>query len=428
MAQVMRMPEVLTGMVEAAVQTWLVSEGDTVAIGTPVAEVETEKAMVEIAADTAGVVAKLLIGEGDAVGVGAPILELRSAAEHSAASPDAGGADSASADASDQVGRDPAHDAPARPSVGADPRLEEKADPCAPRVFASPIVRRLAREHGIDLTTIRGTGDGGRIVRRDLDPMLLATIPSAAIEVAAAGPLFVADEDPGRSAANAAPRVIPLTGMRKAIARRLSESKSTVPHFYLTRHCDVSALLRLRSEANEASVRRVSVNDFVVKATARALMLIPQARVIWGGDHLAGFDTADIAVAVATDNGLLTPVVRRADALSVSQLSATIADLADRARAGRLRQDELEGGSFAVSNLGMYGVDEFSAILNPPQSGILAVGAIAERAVVIDGALEIRPMMTVTVSWDHRAVDGAVGAEWLRAFAEGIERPLSLML
>jgi pyruvate dehydrogenase E2 component (dihydrolipoamide acetyltransferase) len=216
--------------------------------------------------------------------------------------------------------------------------------------------------------------------------------------------------------------------MRRAIARRLTESKITVPHFYLTAHLEVDRLLALRAEANEGAARKLSVNDFLVKAVAVALTRVPAANAIWNGDSIRRFHGVDIAIAVAVDDGLLTPVVRRADRLSVLELSAQISALAERARSGQLRQVEVEGGSFAVSNLGMYGVDEFSAILNPPQSGILAVSTAKPRAVVRDGELAVATVMSVTLSADHRVVDGAVAAQWMSEFTGLVQRPLVLLM
>ena len=221
---------------------------------------------------------------------------------------------------------------------------------------------------------------------------------------------------------------IPHTGMRRAIARRLTESKASVPHFYVTADCRVDRLIALRAEVNATAPRKISVNDFIVKAVASALIDVPAANATWGDEATRRYDHVDLSVAVSTDGGLLTPVLRGVDTLTLSAISAAIVDLAARARAGKLRQQELEGGSFAISNLGMHGVDEFSAILNPPQSGILAVGAAKQRAVVEDGQLVVGTVMTVTLSADHRVVDGAVAAEWLAAFVRRIENPLSMLV
>lgn len=432
MAVLIRMPEVLTGVTEAAIQSWLVAVGDTVAADTPIAEIETEKAMVEFASEQGGTVVELVVPTGETVEVGRPIAILREAgdsdADVEAVKAQIGGASAAPAAPAAPA----AEAAPAAPAPAAAATAAPAAAPAAPaaptapaadgeRLFASPIVRRLARERGIDLAQVAGTGPGGRIVRRDLDGFT-APAPAAAAPATETAPAAAS------ASADETGEVIALSGMRKAIARRLTESKSTVPHFYLTAHCRVDELLALRAQVNAAAPRKVSVNDFVVKAAAQALIDVPDANAIWGGDHIRRFDTADIAVAVSTDGGLLTPVVRGIESLSVTALSETIADMAGRAREGRLKQHELEGGSFSISNLGMYGVDEFSAILNPPQSGILAVGAASQKAVVVDGELTVATMMTVTLSADHRVVDGALAAQWLQAFKTRIEQPLTILI
>jgi pyruvate dehydrogenase E2 component (dihydrolipoamide acetyltransferase) len=277
----------------------------------------------------------------------------------------------------------------------------------------------LAKEKGIDLAAVTGTGPGGRIVRRDLDRLpVREPAPIVSVE-----PTVSETSSPETGFSDT-----PLTGMRKAIARRLTESKTTVPHFYVTADCRVDALLDLRRTVNAAATTKVSVNDFVIKAVASALMEVPEANAIWNGDSIRRFGRANIAVAIAVDGGLLTPVLRGVDTMPLSVLSATAADLAERARAGRIQQAELEGGSFSLSNLGMYGVTEFSAILNPPHSGILAVGRATQRPVVVDGELAVGTVMTVTLSADHRVIDGAVAAEWMAAFVRRIENPLTILI
>ncbi|MDF2825985.1 MAG: branched-chain alpha-keto acid dehydrogenase subunit, partial [Mycobacterium sp.] len=306
-------------------------------------------------------------------------------------------------------------DAPRDPESAA-PVLEEASEPpveVAPqtngrRLFATPLVRKLAKERGIDLGTLTGTGPGGRIVRRDLDRLPAAAAARPAVAAAQNTPQ---KPDPTTEHAAAGYTDVPLTGMRKAIARRLTESKTTVPHFYVVGDCRVDALLELRRTVNQAGTVKVSVNDFVLKAAAAALVEVPEANSIWNGDSIRRFETVDIAVAVAVEGGLLTPVLRGVENLTVSAISARVGDLATRARAGKIKQGELEGGSFSISNLGMYGVTEFSAILNPPQSGILAVGAAVQKPVVVEGSVEVGTVMTVTLSADHRVIDGAV-AGW----------------
>jgi pyruvate dehydrogenase E2 component (dihydrolipoamide acetyltransferase) len=274
----------------------------------------------------------------------------------------------------------------------------------------------MAREQGLDLTAVSGTGPGGRIVRRDLDGL------EAAPKVAATA------SAPKASAAGGFTDV-PHTGMRRAIARRLTESKSTIPHFYLSADCRVDELLQMRKRVNDAATDKVSVNDFVVKAAAAAFADVPDANAIWTDDAIRRFDDVDIAIAVAIPGGLVTPVVRAVNRLTLTELAASIRELAGRGRDGKLKQQELEGGSFSVSNLGMYGTQEFSAIINPPQAGILAVGAASPRPVVgADGELTVANVMTVTLSADHRVVDGALAAEWLAAFVARIENPVRILI
>jgi pyruvate dehydrogenase E2 component (dihydrolipoamide acetyltransferase) len=295
------------------------------------------------------------------------------------------------------------------------------------RIFATPQARKMAKDKSLDLSSVRGTGPGGRIVRRDLEGLSAAPIAGpAAVKVAGESPASVVRQP--AQALQDAPTLIPHTGMRKAIARRLTESKSTVPHFYLTADCKVDALLALRAQINAASPVRVSVNDLVVKAISCAFVEVPEANVTWTDEGMLQHSSIDISVAVSTDGGLLTPVLRDVANLSITQVTTQVKDLVAKARDKRLRQDELEGGSFAISNLGMFGTQEFSAILNPPQSGILAVGAASPQPVVIDGALAIAQVMKVTLSADHRAVDGALAATWLAAFVRHIESPIGLLL
>jgi len=292
------------------------------------------------------------------------------------------------------------------------------------RLFATPLVRKLAQQRGIRLESVRGTGPGGRIVRRDLD-----RLPEpAAVADPAAAPRPGPDTPPAPQGPGSHYTDIPLTGMRRAIARRLTQSATTVPQFYVTADCRVDRLIELRRSVNETADRKVSLNDFVLKAVACALVEVPEANAIWNGDSIRRFDGVDIAVAVAVDGGLLTPVLRAVGTTALSALSAQVADVAERARDGRIQQHELEGGSFSVSNLGMYGVTEFSAILNPPQAGILAVGAATLRPAVVDGELATATVMTVKLSADHRVIDGATAAQWMSAFVRRIENPLTILI
>jgi len=419
MAIVIRMPEVLAGATEGVISHWSVKEGDEVAVGDVLAEIETDKAAVEYQAEEAGTVARLVQAAGKMVEVGEPIAVFAAAGDSDAdiekALADAGGA---------VAEEEPAPEAPVTeaPATPVEPAAAAAAEPAparaaGERVFASPIVRKLAREAGIDLSLVPGSGPNGRIVRKDYDAFVASGGAAKAAPAAAAAP---------HSASGFSE--IPHSSMRKAIARRLTESKSTVPHFYLKADCVVDKLLDARAQVNEGLGIKTSVNDWVVKAVAHALIKVPGANVIWTDKAMRQFDHADISVAVATEGGLYTPVIRGVDQLSIPEINTQIRTMAEKARGGTIKQEEIEGGSFAVTNLGMFGTEEFSAILNPPQSGILAVGAAREKAIAVDGALQVAQVMTVTLSADHRAVDGALAAEWMVAFKSAIENPLSLLV
>lgn len=465
MATTIRMPEVLAGAEEAAIQSWSVAVGDTVTVGQPFAEIETDKAVVEYAAETAGTVLQLLVAEGDSVDVGTPIAVLGEPGEAAPETPAAPAA-VASGEPEEEAPSDPES---ATPVADAAPVFDEESDapaapapaaadaPAAPvpaaadavpapqaqpettpaeasgskeRRFISPVVRRMAREQGVSLDGVEGSGPNGRIVRRDLEALIAAgpSEPAPAESAAPTAPAEPVAPAPAAAApAGAEPELIPHSRMRRTIARRLIESKTQVPHFYLTADCRVDRLLDLRRELNEAGTVKVSVNDLVVKAAAGAFLDVPEANRTWSDEGMLQHRTVDIAIAVSIDDGLVTPVVRGVEALSVSALGRQIADLAERARSGGLRQHEIEGGSFSVSNLGMFGTQEFSAIINPPQAGILAVGAARQAPVVVDGALQVGTIMTVTMSADHRVLDGALAARWLAAFVARIENPLTIL-
>lgn len=448
MATLIRMPEVAAGATEIVLSKWLVAPGSQVKVGDIIAEMETEKAVVDYAADTEGTVHKILVADGASVEVGSPIIVLLAAGEDASAG-DAlmGGAPTAPAEVapvapqvsspvvaqSSVVAQSPVHVAEL---LVVTPAVSEVAAPITDgsRVFVSPIVRKLGRESNVDFAKIIGTGPAGRIVRRDLENYL-ASGDAVAVTTSPAAPIL-APSIPSPTVGSEVAKLehssgyvtVPHTGMRRAIARRLTESKSTVPHFYLTADCKVDVLLELRKSINESSPVKISVNDFVVKAVAAALMDVPEANVIWNPDAMLKFESVDLAIAVSTEGGLLTPVIRGVEKRQLSNLSQAISEAAGRARAGKLRQEELEGGSFAVTNLGMFGTKEFSAILNPPQSGILAVGAASPRAIVEEGQIVVASIMTVTLSADHRAVDGALAAQWLAAFVKRIENPLSMLI
>jgi pyruvate dehydrogenase E2 component (dihydrolipoamide acetyltransferase) len=399
MATLLRMPEVAANATHARLAGWHKKEGEAVAVGDCLADVETDKAVIELSAEVGGVVGKLLVAAGEEVEVGAPIAVLLAAGE-----PDVDVATSAAA---------------ARGSAPS-PMQAAPENP-AGRVFASPLARRLGEQRGIDLASLRGSGPNGRIVKRDVDAA--SAIGQAVTSAPARQPGAVAVEAP-----SPAYREVPHSNMRRTIARRLFESKSTIPHFYLGADCRMDRLLALRAEINAAAPRKISVNDFIVRAVAVALRDVPGANVGWTETAMRHYAHADIAVAVSTDTGLLTPIVRNADSKPLSVISAEIADLAARARAGQLRPEEYQGGGFSVSNLGMYGVAEFSAIINPPQAAILAVGATQQLPVVDSGVLAVGTVMRCTLSVDHRAIDGALAGEWLAAFKHVIETPLAMLV
>jgi len=465
---IVRMPEVATGTGSAAVQSWLVAVGDSVSAGQAIVEIETEKAVVDYEIEVDGVFAEVLLAPGESADVGTPIAVIavdgqtiedaikEAGAERGGANTSADGSDAVQSQPEEALSEDEQSAergaGPAAAAASAPPSAAPAAPASAPsasaahgadrdpgeRQFVSPLVRRLAREQGIDLTGVVGSGPNGRIVRRDLEHLQATkAAPAPAPEEAAAPvqppapvqPAGASEQDPASTGHGPSFTDIPHTGMRRAIARRLAESKATVPHFYLAADCRVDELQALRAQLNQAASVKISVNDLVVKAAAWALKDVPEANATWGDDAIRQYDHADISVAVALPTGLITPVLRGVDQLSVTEVSAGLRDLAERAREGRLKQPEIEGGAFSVSNLGMYGVHEFSAIINPPQAGILAVGAATRRPVVsADGEIQAATVMTVTLSADHRVIDGAIAARWLSAFTTRIENPLSIII
>jgi pyruvate dehydrogenase E2 component (dihydrolipoyllysine-residue acetyltransferase) len=463
MATVIRMPSVLAGTTEAALANWLVKRGDTVAVGTPIAEIETEKALVEYAAEEAGIVGRLVLGAGDSGEIGDPIAVLVAAGETDADIDAALGVVASAPAGPAAPSPAPPPPAPPLPASGAPPsgsiaqmgpvEARVRANDTSAvgtgaaggRVFASPLVRKLAGERGVDLVAVTGTGPNGRIVRRDLERWLTGGSRPAAPDTAAPAPAAPAPAAPAVAVTGGAEHgtvrddslarradgatLIPHTPMRRAIARRLTESKATTPHFYLVTECVVDELLALRARVNQAAAVKVSVNDFVVMAVAAAFRDVPEANVTWSEEGLLAQPGVDLAIAVATDGGLVTPVLRGVERLRLSEIARAAADLAERARSKRLKQHEIEGGTFSVSNLGMYGTVEFSAIINPPQSGILAVGAARKQPVVTaDGSVAVATVMRCTLSVDHRAIDGALAARWLSAFTTRLENPLGAII
>ncbi|SMC52647.1 dihydrolipoamide acetyltransferase family protein [Kibdelosporangium aridum] len=461
MATLLRVPEVATGSTSALLTEWLVAENARFAAGDPLVVLETDKAAVEVEAEVDAVLLRALVPGGTNVETGSPIALLGSEAE-------AGDVDKLLAELG--VGATSAEEA------GPEPAQRE-------RVFASPLARKLLKEAGMTPDQVTGTGPDGRIVRRDVDKAIEAksaepkstgpssiarnSVESRPVDAKRVGPQSVGAEPVGAQSVDAHPvgaqsvnahpvepqsvgaqpiesqpvepqsvgvkpapghgEQIPLTRMRRAIARRLTESKRDIPHFYVRRTARIDALLVLRKQLNEVSPAKISVNDLVVRAVGVAHTQVPDANVIWTGDGMTRYSTVDVGIAVASSRGLVTPVLRGVEQSSPSAISRQVKEFARQADEGKLRQSDLEGGTITVSNLGMYGVDEFSAIINPPQSTILAVGAGRQAPVVVDGEVRVETQMTLTLSVDHRAIDGALAAQWMAAVVTALEEPLRLV-
>jgi pyruvate dehydrogenase E2 component (dihydrolipoamide acetyltransferase) len=425
MATNILMPALSPTMTEGTLARWLKREGDTIVAGDVIAEIETDKATMEVEAVDEGVLGRILVVDGTAnVAVNAPIAILVDSGEAVPDGAAAGGPTTVTKTAT------PALPPKAATSDVTAPRANgHDAKPPAPagRVFASPLARRMAGLAGIDLSAVKGTGPNGRIVRADVEQMRGAA-PTAAPRPA---PVTSA---PVMGPITAPHRLVPHSSMRKIIARRLTEAKQTVPHFYLSMDVALDALLKLRADLNRrakadgAGAFKLSVNDFIIKAAALALREVPQANASYTEEGTVLYDDVDISVAVAIPDGLITPIIRKADRKSLVVVSNEMKDLAARAKAGKLKPEEFQGGGFSISNLGMFGINNFAAVINPPQGAILAVGAGEQRAVVRDGALTVATMMTCTLSVDHRVIDGALGAQFLGAFRDLVEDPLGIML
>ena len=434
------MPALSPTMEEGTLAKWLVKEGDTVSSGDLIAEIETDKATMEFEAVDEGVVGKILIAEGsEGVKVNTPIAVLLEDGESaddidtSAAKPEAAPAADAAQEAASAGGSDAAA-APAAASATPAPAAPAAAD--GSRIFASPLARRIAADKGLDLSAIKGSGPRGRIIKVDVESATAA--PKAETKAAPAAAPAAAAAPAGPSADAVAKMYegrdyeeVKLDGMRKTIAARLTEAKQTIPHFYLRRDIQLDALLKFRSQLNKQLEPRgvkLSVNDFIIKAVALALQSVPDANAVWAGDRVLKMKASDVAVAVAIEGGLFTPVLKDSDMKSLSALSAEMKDLATRARDRKLAPHEYQGGSFAISNLGMFGIDNFDAIVNPPHAGILAVGSGVKKPVVgADGELTVATVMSVTMSVDHRVIDGALGADLLKAIVDNLENPMVML-
>ncbi|WP_323782681.1 pyruvate dehydrogenase complex dihydrolipoamide acetyltransferase [Thalassovita sp.] len=431
MATEILMPALSPTMEEGTLAKWLVKEGDTVSSGDLLAEIETDKATMEFEAVDEGIVGKILIAEGsEGVKVNTPIavlIEEGESADDIAAAPAAAPATEAT----------PAEASPApAPAAAAAPAPAAPAAADGSRIFASPLARRIAADKGLDLSQLKGSGPRGRIVKADVEtatakPAAAAPAPAAAPAAPAAAPAGPSADAVARMYESRDYTEIKLDGMRKTIAARLTEAKQTIPHFYLRRDIKLDALLKFRSQLNkqlEARGVKLSVNDFIIKAVANALQAVPEANAVWAGDKVLQLKPSDVAVAVAIEGGLFTPVLQDADMKSLSALSTEMKDLAKRARDRKLAPHEYQGGSFAISNLGMFGIDNFDAIVNPPHAGILAVGAGVKKPVVgDDGELTVATVMSVTMSVDHRVIDGALGANLLQAIVDNLENPMVML-
>ncbi|HZB56271.1 MAG TPA: pyruvate dehydrogenase complex dihydrolipoamide acetyltransferase [Reyranella sp.] len=426
------MPALSPTMTEGKLAKWHVKEGDSVKSGQVVCEIETDKATMEVEAVDEGKVGRLVVAEGaEGVKVNAVIAVLleegetevpKDAAAPAAAPPAAKPAAAAAPAAA------PAPAAP-KPASAAAPAPQPAAASGGARIFASPLAKRIAADKGLDLSRIKGSGPNGRIVKADVEsakPGAPAAAPAAApapraAPPAGAQPVFVAPGDTR----------VPHTSIRKVIARRMLESKQTVPHFYLTVDLEIDALLAARQAINVVAEKRgskVSVNDMMIKACAKALRDHPECNASWTEDEMIQYGAVDISVAVATDRGLITPIVRSADMKGLAQIATEMKDLAARAKTGKLKLEEFQGGGFTISNLGMFGIQNFSAIINPPQAMILAVGVGEERAVVRKGQMVVRNMMSCTLAVDHRVVDGAMGAQFLQTLRAYVEQPASMLV
>ncbi|HEY0085833.1 MAG TPA: pyruvate dehydrogenase complex dihydrolipoamide acetyltransferase [Allosphingosinicella sp.] len=449
----LKMPALSPTMEEGTLAKWLVKEGDVVAAGDLLAEIETDKATMEFEAVDEGTIAKILVAEGtDEVKVGTVIAIIAAEGE------DAGAAATAPTAAKEPVekgGGETGAGQPATPTpapdvkgYGANPAEDAKIAQATPaaspapaasgggdRVKASPLARRLAEQRGIDLSGLQGTGPGGRVVKADLESGASKAPAAQPAATAAPAPATAAPAAPAPLAAATAIPDIPheaakLSNVRKTIARRLTESKQTVPHIYLTVDIQLDALLKLRGELNgslEGRGVKLSVNDFMIKALAAALIEVPSCNVMYTGTELVSFKRADISVAVSTPSGLITPIIKDAGSRSLSAISTEMKDLAVRARDNKLKPEEYQGGTASLSNMGMYGIKQFEAVINPPQGMIMAIGAGEKRPYVVNDSLQIATVMSATGSFDHRAIDGADGAQLMQAFKRLVEAPLGMI-
>jgi pyruvate dehydrogenase E2 component (dihydrolipoamide acetyltransferase) len=440
------MPALSPTMEEGKLAKWLVREGDTVKSGDILAEIETDKATMEFEAVDEGRIGKIIVPEGtEGVKVNAPIATLLGEGEDKGASVDISAAMKSIKDAVGQsdvpdnmLSKPPARSAPVQP---APPKVPSAAVPATDRIFASPLARKIAAQSGVDLSAVTGSGPRGRIVKADIDAAQKsggrkaapkAAAPPQAAPVAAGIPGITPLPDAKLFYKEGEYEEIPHDSMRKTIAKRLTSAKTLIPHFYLTVDCNIDELMTTRARLNERAPKengyKLSVNDFVVKASALALMRVPAVNASWTETSILRHKHADIGIAVALDFGLITPIVFHAEEKGLAVISNEVKRLAELAKAKKLKPHEYEGGGFSISNLGMFGIKDFTAVINPPQAAILAVGMGEARAVVQNGILKTATMMTVTMSCDHRVIDGATGARFLQAFKSFIEEPAAMLL
>ena len=417
MAKLLRMPGISADAEEVVFLEWCVAPGSKIQNGDAIAIVETEKANVDIVADQDAILWKSLIEPGSSVIVGAPIAVLIGVDEKITNEEEIfktlGLSSDASKSKNKEVIKEEKIDESKAEFDSIVSSLQESKEFGNERFFASPIARRLAKENNLTISKIVGTGPGQRIVRADVEKLISNGSQKLSPKVNITNSNDFTD--------------IPHSGMRKAVARALSASKREAPHFYLNASCHVDSLLELRKVINEENEVKISINDFMVKAAIKALVEVPEMNVIWMEDCVRKFSKVDISVAIGSTRGLVTPVIRNADALTLSQISMQIKDFATRANEGKLKQHEIEGGTFSITNLGMYGVESFSAIINPPQVGILAIGAVVTQPIVLDGEVVKANMLNVTLSVDHRPVDGVLAAQWLQKFKRLVENPALIL-
>jgi pyruvate dehydrogenase E2 component (dihydrolipoyllysine-residue acetyltransferase) len=447
------MPALSPTMTEGNLAKWHKKEGDPVKAGDVIAEIETDKATMEFEAVDEGTLGKILVPEGaEGIKVNQPIALLLEEGEDKSAldkaAPSVKPAPAPKAEAKPAPGplpNPPPQAGEGRVGASAPKAASSAAPPTAARgnghvagerIFASPLARRMAEKAGIDIARLTGSGPHGRIVKHDIEAALAKgpaalKAPAARAPAAPGAPITLPSYSRDQVVAlagNPPFTEVPLSNMRRIIAKRMQEAKATIPHFYLTVDCEIDALLRMRKEINEAADLKLSLNDFVIKAAALTLKKVPAVNASFSEEAILRWESADVAVAVALEEGLITPIIKAADKKGLGQISAEMKDLSTRARAGKLKLSEFQGGTFSISNLGMYGMKDFTAVINPPHSAILAVGAGEQRPVVKNGALAIATVMSCTLACDHRVVDGATGAQWLQAFKKIIEAPGMLAL